>query len=128
LCPRLGRGERVHQIGLVDDVVRAAPLSARVNAQVQTLLKNAPRTMRWMKQVVDFVARYPDAESLGLGFSRDTCKYRNQRLVRRCLIRWAAERGSRLARCGGANWPLHAGLAKLIPAVHPVVPVLYRLT
>ncbi|MBI3973176.1 MAG: enoyl-CoA hydratase/isomerase family protein [Chloroflexi bacterium] len=51
-------------IGLVDDVVPADELAGRVDAQVRTLLANAPRAMVWIKQVVDFAVRHPDVDTL----------------------------------------------------------------
>ena len=55
---------RAHEIGLIDEVLPAADLPARTDALVQTLLSNAPRSMAWMKQVVDFANRHPDQPAL----------------------------------------------------------------
>lgn len=55
---------RAREIGLIDEVLPAEELPARVDALVQTLLSNAPRSMAWMKQVVDFANRHPDQPAL----------------------------------------------------------------
>ncbi|MGH2368043.1 MAG: enoyl-CoA hydratase/isomerase family protein [Chloroflexota bacterium] len=51
-------------LGLVNDVLPADELDARVQAQVRSLLDNAPLTMAWVKQAVSFAMRHPDAESV----------------------------------------------------------------
>ncbi|HEU5315693.1 MAG TPA: enoyl-CoA hydratase-related protein [Chloroflexota bacterium] len=55
---------RAHEIGLIDEVHPAADLPARVDALTQILLANAPRSMAWMKQVVDFANRHPDQSAI----------------------------------------------------------------
>jgi enoyl-CoA hydratase/carnithine racemase len=50
-------------LGLVDEVVPAPDLAGRVAARVQGLRANAPRTMAWVKQAVDFAVRHPDGAS-----------------------------------------------------------------
>jgi enoyl-CoA hydratase len=48
-------------LGLVDDVVPAPDLAARVEARTHVLLANAPQTMTWIKRAVAFAVRHPDA-------------------------------------------------------------------
>jgi enoyl-CoA hydratase/carnithine racemase len=67
------------RIGLVDDVVPAAEIPARVDRRVQALLGNAPLAMAWVKRAVDFATRHPDGEPFAfddLGtqvFASDDC-------------------------------------------------------
>ena len=78
-APRLGRdgrerailltgdrldAARAYEIGLVDEVVPAEQLATRVDALVQTLLGNAPRSMAWVKQAVDYAGRHPEQPAL----------------------------------------------------------------
>ena len=63
-------GERVSAaralaLGLIDDAVPLEELDQRVERQVRLLLANAPKTMAWIKQAVDFAARHPDGEPFG---------------------------------------------------------------
>jgi hypothetical protein len=55
---------RACEIGLVDEVVPGDALAARVDALVQSLLTNAPLSMAWVKQVVDFAVRHPEQPAL----------------------------------------------------------------
>ena len=51
--------ERAVQIGLVDEVVPADQLDARIDAFVKELLSNAPHAMTWVKRVVAHAASHP---------------------------------------------------------------------